>query len=206
MRTEIITVIEDGEEIERNERPILTLAELKASDNERGYQAALEKLAEWSNEYGWWDATIESEHDHIRETYGIGYDPKEVTFDLYRREFSFGKTTDVDERKVLKKAGIDLRSKVARQIIEDERLIVGFHHTGGGFGFGWIGYSDYESIPDWIGLTEAQVSDIREVLKDAEQDLYKTLVSEQDYLTSEENLLEWAEANDYRFYDNGEVA
>ena len=198
-----IVADESGTEVQRTERKQYTLAELKAIGG-AGYDRALEKLAEWSMDYEWWDTLLDSERDEIAEKYGITFDPKDVTFDLDRGSFfAFGKAS-VDERVLLKRAGLDLRSKDARTIIE-HGLVMGTTHYGGGIERGWIGLYQYDDIPDWVCSDETAEA-IRDVLREAQDDMLTALREEQEYLTSKDHLLEWAEGNDWLFYENGAVA
>lgn len=204
-RTETTIVVDDesGSEVARAERKQYTLAELKELDGS-GYDRALERLAEWSLEYDWWDTLLDSETDHIREKYGISYDPKDVTFDLDRGSFfAFGKAS-VDERVFLKRAGLDLRSKDARTIIE-HGLVMGTTHFGGGMERGFIGLYQYDDIPDWTCTAETADA-IRDALREAQDEMLTSLREEQEYLSSEEHLAELADINDYRFYEDGRVA
>lgn len=203
-RTETTTVIDaSGMLISETERKEYTLAELKELDGD-GYDRALEHLSRISHEYDWWDATLDSETEYIADKYGITYNPKNVTFDLDRGSFfCFGKTHDVDDRKILRLAGVDLRTKAARDII-DTGLVLGTRHYGGSRMSGWIGFYAYEDIPSYIPDDVADA--IRQVLTDAENEMLKTLRDEDEYLSSEEYLLELAEINDYWFYENGTPA
>lgn len=204
-RTETTIVAdENGNELERTERKQYTLAELKELDGS-GYDRALEKLAEMDYGYDWWETTLDSDVDHIAEKYGITYDPKDVSFDVDRGSFvSFGKAS-VNERVLLKRAGIDLRSKDARTILE-HGLVMGTDHLGGGNERGWIGLAGgYEDIPDWVSSAETADA-IRDVLRDAQNEMLETLRAEQEYLRSEEYLVEHAEVNEMLFYDNGSLA
>jgi hypothetical protein len=199
-----IVTDESGAEIERREREQYTLLELKQSDP-RGYDRALEKLAMSALEYDWWDAVLDAMVEIIAEKYGITYDPKDVSFDLDRGSmFVFGKAS-VDDRKLLKRAGLDLRSKDARTIL-DHGLVMGTTHYGGGYEGGWIGLAGgYEDIPEWTCSAETADA-IRDVLRDAQNEMLSTLRAEQEYLTSAEYLEEHAEINEMRFYENGSVA
>lgn len=200
--TETTTVVDEaGQEIARSEREQATLLELKESDP-AGYDRALETVALMALDYEWWLDTLDGTTEHIQEKYGITYDPKECSFDLDRGSmFLFG-AASVDARVLLKRAGVDLRSKDAREILE-HGLVMGVNY--GGFGDrGWIGFRAYEGLPDYLGDDICDA--IRDTLRDAQNEMLKILRDEQEYLTSAEHLEEWADINEWRFYENGALA
>ncbi len=202
--TEVTTLADEtGAEIQRTERKQYTLAELKESDP-RGYDQALETLAQSALDYEWWQQALE-DTEHIAEKYGITYDPSKVSFDLDRGSFfSFGPAS-VDDRVLLKRAGIDLRTKDARTILE-HGLVMGTSYSYG-MDRGWIGiYSGDPGVSaDWLASDET-CDAIRDVLRDAQNEMLKTLRDEMEYLTSAEYLEEHAEINELRFYDDGRLA
>jgi hypothetical protein len=194
--TEITTLIDGVREISRTERKLFTLAELKEGDDSTAFDRACSWLIERTMEWDWWSTSLECEVDYIKEKYGFTYNPKDVSFDLDRGDyFCFGKTTELKERIFLKRAGIDLRTKAARAIIEDEQLVIGVRY---GYGeHNWIGYASYEYIPEYIEEMSPGISDkLMDTLRDAQHEMLKNLRAEQDYLTSEEYLLEYAN-NEY---------
>lgn len=200
--TETVTVTDEtGQEIARSEREQYTLLELKESDP-RGYDAALETLAQMEMQYDWWDDVLAEQVEPIKEKYGITFDPKEVTFDLDRGStFLFGPAS-VDDRVFLKAAGIDLHTKDAREIL-DHGLVMGTQYSGFG-DRGRIGFPAYDGMPDYIADDVCDA--IRDLLRDAQNEMLSTLRSEQEYRTSPENLEELADANEWRFYESGRLA
>lgn len=202
--TETMTVTDEaGQEIARREREQYSLLELKESDP-NGYDRALETLAGFALEYEWWDSVLECMVDPIRAKYGITYNPTDVTFDLDRgATFVFG-AASVDDRVLLKAAGMDLRTKDARTLLE-HGLVMGTRHTGWYGDTGWIGLYAYEDIPEWTCAAETAEA-IRDVLRDAQDEMLEVLRKERDYLSSPEYLEELAEINEYRFYETGQVA
>lgn len=207
------TLILDGEaEIERTDRKLFTLAELKAGEDEDIKSDAFDRACSWmiqgEMEWDWWSTTLDCEVDYIKEKYGFTYNPKDVTFDLDRGDFfCFGKITDLNEKHFLKLAGVDLRTKAARTIIEDEQLVIGVHYSYGEHN--WIGYISYEYLPDYIEEMSPGIGEkLMSVLRDAQYEMLKNLRSEQEYLTSEEYLLERADNSwdDLRFDARGNHA
>lgn len=197
----LIVTDETGQEVKRSEREQATLLELKESDP-AGYDRALETLAMHALEYEWWADILDSMTEHIQEQYGITYDPKEVEFDLDRGSyFIFGKAS-VDARVLLKRADVDLRTKDARDILE-HGLVMGTTYSGFG-DRGWIGFEHYEGMPDDVSDETADA--IRDVLRDAQNEMLSTLRAEQEYMTGAEYLEEHSEANEYRFYEDGRIA
>jgi hypothetical protein len=204
-------LLDNDREISRSERKLYTLAELKEDDGKTtksdAFQRAIEKAAYHTMEWGdWYESVLDCMVDIIREKYGIGYSPKEVSFDIDRgRYFSFGKTCDVDDKTVLRRAGIDLRTKVAKEII-DRGLVLGEHH-GYGSGHNWIGFYEWECIPDYIEEMSPGITDkLHEVMSDAHDEMIDTLRKEQEYLTSKEYLLELGEINEWLFDNTGAFA
>ena len=91
----------------------------------------------------------------------------------------------------------DLRSKDAR-IIREQGLVV--HRVDGWRSSGTRGFeNDYH----YDGLSEQTMADCNELLSDLCHEVLNLLRDEQAYLESEEALLELAEANDYRFTEDG---
>jgi hypothetical protein len=214
---ETTVVTDDGVVVESSERKLYTLAELKDSKHiedeptdiiksrvDSAYDTALSWMIEMTMEYSWWDSALDCEVDFIAGKYGITYKPKEVSFDLDRGSyFCFGKTTDIDERVFLRKAGIDLRTKAAKAMLG--RLVLGERHSYNTHN--WIGFYEYECLPDYIedmqpGITEK----LEECLRDAQNEMLTNLRKEQEYLTSDEYLDEMAEINDYTFDKYGKRA
>jgi hypothetical protein len=203
------TLILDGEtEVDRTERKLYTLAELKAREDEDikydAHDRALDWLREGVMEWDWWATTLDCEVDFIREKYGFTYNPKDVSFDLDRGSyFCFGKVTDLDDKKFMRKAGIDLRRRGARECID--RLIIGVRY---GYGeHNWIGFYEYECLPDYVEEMYPGISDkLHDTLRDAQDEMLKNLRDEQDYLSGEEYLTEMCEGNDYLFDARGRRA
>lgn len=192
---------EDESEIERSDRRLYTIDELRAGGGDitsRAFENALETLAEWVMEWEWWEFTIDAIADRIKNEYGITTCPKDYTFDTYRREFCFGKTSEVDERVLCKKAGLDLRRREVREVFGN--LVIGVHYGWGHEG-NWIGYPSYESWPSYVDDKVAEALD--ECLRDACHDALKMLLDEEEYLTSEEHLVETAQANEYLWTRDG---
>jgi hypothetical protein len=185
------------------------LAELKELDG-RGFANALYALGAAATEYDWWEDELEYWiADQVQERWGITFDPKQVTFDLDRADYlCFGKTSDVDDKVFLKAAGIDLRTRAARAIYEDGgNLVLGVRHNRAYGSRNWIGFYEYEFVPDYIedmqpGITEK----IEDALVDATDFAKKVLRDEFENLTSEEHLLDWADNNNFRFEEDGSWA
>lgn len=202
---EVTTLVDGGTEISRTERPLFTLAELK-DGNPAAFDRACSWMIQGEMEWDWWTTTLECEVDYIKEKYGFTYNPKDVSFDLDRGDyFCFGRVTDLDEKHYLKLAGIDLRTKIARTIIEDGRLMIGQHYSYNDHN--WIGYYEYERVPEYLEEMSPGITDKLEgPLRDAQHEMLKNLRSEQEYLTSEEYLLERAGDSDLLFDARGNRA
>ena len=93
----------------------------------------------------------------------------------------------------------DLRSKDAR-IIREQGLVV--HHINGM----WDASSDFDLDYHYEGLSDQTRTDSNELLSDLCHEVISLLRDEMEYQTSEENLLDMAEANDYRFNRSGRIA
>jgi len=186
-----------------------TLAELKELGG-RGYDNALDALGQAATEYGWWDDELEGYIlEEVQRRWGITFNPKNVTFDLGRGDrLCFGKTSDVDDKVFLKAAGIDLRTRAARAIYEDGgHLVLGVRYYGGGIAHNWVGFYEYEYLPDYIEDMQPGITDkLNDTLREATDFALKVLKDDEESLTSEEYLLEWADISDYWFNEDGSWA
>lgn len=94
----------------------------------------------------------------------------------------------------------DLRSKDAR-IIREQGLVV--HHVSGLYG---SSTREFDLDYHYEGLSEQTMADCNELLSDLCHEVIALLRDEQEYLSSEEALLEMAEANEYTFTKTGQRA
>jgi hypothetical protein len=94
----------------------------------------------------------------------------------------------------------DLRSKDAR-IISEQGLVI--HRVDA-----WrsSGTREFNLDYHYDGLSEQTMADCNELLSDLCHEVISLLRDEAEYRSSEEALLEMAEANDYRFTEEGRVA
>ena len=202
--TETTTITnETGSIIDVSERTLYDIDELKAGDDGID-SSAYDKALSWLYEivdYDWWTDVLETLVDEVDAKYGIKFDHKQVSFDLERGSYvCLGKSTNVNDRVVLKAAGLDLRKRDVRQVLTDEALVIGERY-GYGNAHGWIGYSMYEGWPDYV---ERWVSDaIDKVLEQAQDHVLDVLRAEWDYLTGEEHLTEMSRINEYTFTSRG---
>jgi hypothetical protein len=159
---------------------------------------AKEEARQWFREAGgnfydgWWDwGGIEEDLEKL----GLGCDTKEMCFDLDRGSYLYfhGKGIWIsDLRKFLKCAGVDLRSKDARDLLESGDISIQTSHYGGGYAKNYI---EPEYDIDNIDLTD--------YLNDVFQDIIRDLRKEMEYLESDEAVDETIRANCYTFLENG---
>ena len=139
----------------------------------------------------WYECTIDELREDLKENYGIEF--KDVYFDIDRGSYAWLLHASVeDEKKFLKKAGFDLRSKGAREILESGISIETVYYGGGNASNDCISY--YSSIPE-----------LNDCLKDRLEDFLSNLRQSYDYLTSEKAIIETIEVNEYTFLENGKM-
>lgn len=172
--------------------------------SEEAKQKALENLYDINIDYYWYyDEWLEE----IAEEYGIKLRWSDLCFDLDRGNYLYidnhgHGNKDVsyleDDRKFLKKSGIDLRSKDAREIL-NSGISLDCKHYGGGDGRSIINTDGC----DISGDTEDK---LQEAINELCDRLLKQLRDDYEYRTSEEAIIETITANEYEFYEDGRQA
>lgn len=140
---------------------------------EKAKERALQTLSEWNTDYDWWD-WIE-ENDQIRLK----------SFDLYHHDIEIDFTNSAEE--------------TAKQIIKDHGESTDTYKTSIAF------LNNYRSMQSLAGEEDEEKREelIQEYKHDLSQDYLALLQSEYDYRTSEEALIEFADANEYEWHEDG---
>lgn len=153
-------------------------------------EKALKKLRDINVDYDWWKPELEQFQIELRDK---GIEAEDFSFDLDRGTFlNITKGYVLDERRVLKSAGVDLRTGEAKDAI-NYGITLHHKHTGGGEGHN---YFEPNNLPD---------VNICEWLKDILMDFWKELRDTYDYFITDEAAIETIEVNEYEFTEDGEL-
>jgi len=148
-------------------------------------EKVLESFCDINVDYEWWDFMYE---DFTRDLAEIGIKAALFSWDMGRGSFFYAeRPLVVDERKLLKWAGWDLRTREARDIIDYNDLSIDTQHFAGG--------RAYNYFPNNEGLTGA--------LNLKYRDFLSQLRCQYDYLTSRKSIEETIRANEYTFLEDG---
>ena len=162
-----------------------SLDELK----EESKEDAIQNMAYINVEdFEWWDFLYEDFNGRLEE---IEVSCERFYWSFDRDYYIFmDKPYVSDERKFLKSAGLDLRTKDARDLIESG-LSIGTHHYGGGSARNYVS----EDYLEEVDLTEYLDCILKGFLRELEDEYW--------HLTSEESVVETIECNDYMFFEDG---
>lgn len=203
------------------ERTIYTLAELEG----KARDAALETLSGWAVDYDWWedviDCFVETTEDEdvitiARKTAstvgGRTITEPQVHFSGFWSQgdgASFAGTVDVAAYLKLTKQAGKKRSLYNWAVEQGASFRI---VTSGRYSHEYTmtvdcDYNDLNYLPEGKALDQVEglEDEILEWARDKARKLYKELEEEYEYRTHEDQLIENAEANDYRFYEDGEV-
>ncbi len=169
-------------------------------------QKAIDDLRDINTDYDFYNYS--DTYTDIASEYGICLYTSDLCFDLYRNTWLYidnhdharsGKTSYIDDMtKYLKKAGIDLRTKDARTLL-DNGFTLDTKHYGGGDGRSFIN-TDYCNISD---DTEQK---LQETIDELCNKIEHALKKEYEYLISDEAIKETIISNEYEFYIDGKIA
>lgn len=171
------------------EHTVYTFDEL----SDEAKQKVVSDFYDINTSHEWWDGDIDWFNEDIFALYGL--EVGDVNFDLDRGSWcDFNSVTILDEHKLLKSVGADLRTKRARDVLD-----YGVSADKVQFGAGefrtefYTGTGDFAVEIDnlWRGLTS---------------ECLKRLRDEYECYTSEEAIIETIQANDYEFYADGRMA
>jgi hypothetical protein len=186
--------------------------------SEEAKEKAIEKLYDINVDYDWWDCCLEDIESWSHETYGINFDTSDVCFDLDRGSQFYVDAKHDGSAHIAqiwvhdyKKLGQVLRknygvkqSSINKLVNETASITIECKHYGGGDGANYADLNDYDNV-----LTDSEYQKIEEavndILKEIEQEALSRLRKEQDYLTSEEAIIDTIEANDYDFFEDGRM-
>lgn len=164
--------------------------------SEEAKRKALNNLYDINTDYYWWGATCDELKYRLNE---IGINCDRFYWDLDRANYIYmDNPTVTDEKLLLKQAGIDLRTKDAKNALNEGLTIDTINH-GGNFAHNEV--SEYTN--SYNPLSEDTIDSINEVLKDFEHDALEELRNEYEYLSSEEAVIDTIRANEYQFLDDG---
>ncbi len=155
-------------------------------------QKALESLYDINVNYDDWNEPVKE--DLIEDLKKIGIEFDKVYYDLDRRYWYayLDKPKIINSSLFLKSAGIDLRTKEAKETIE--HILIDTKHYGGGQAKNII-LGGHTEIDEKL---EALFNDkIEDFLTDSEKNY--------EYLTSEKFIIETIECNDYDFTEDGKL-
>lgn len=168
-------------------------------------QKAIESLSDINIDYYWYyDEYLED----IASEYGIKLVWSDLCFDLDRGSYLYmdnhdhGRTGDTsyieDNLKFLKKAGLDLRTKNAKELIENG-ISLATKHYGGGDGRNYID-------ADYADISEEADQKLQDTIDELCDRLRSQLREDYEYRTSEEAIIDTIQANEYEFYEDGRQA
>jgi hypothetical protein len=160
--------------------------------SEKAKEKALNDNREINTDYDWAEFLTEQFKDDLKK---IGIYAEKFYWDLDRNRFMcLDKAGSIEDDKLfLKYCKVDLRSKRAREIINENGLQLKTQYFGGSRQENYI-ESNYETQDD---LTEC--------LQDKFNDFLKQLTENYEYLIGDEAIKETIEANEYSFRENGEM-
>lgn len=157
-----------------------------------------------SDPYWYYDEYLED----IASKYGIALKWSDLCFELDRNTWLYldnhdhGRKGDAshldDPRKFLKMAGIDLRSKDARSMI-DNGISLDCTHYGGGDGRNTINADGADVSGESEDRLQATIDELSDKLRTALREQY-------DALTAEDQIKDTIYANEYEFTADGELA
>lgn len=201
------------------EQTVYTLAELKEV-NPRGFEAALQKLGEWVTEGAdWFEFVIDGWQEKLAEL-GFGYYSEGRTGGRAEIQFS-GFWSQGDGASFTAPVDLPLFIEKHYEGHEAARLLriveaadASAKITRGSSRYAHELTVGVEFAPWWMTTEDRPLKRYKRALIALEenlietargymQDIYRDLEAEYDYRTSEEALLEMAEANEYEFYSDG---
>jgi hypothetical protein len=166
--------------------------------SEEAQDKAVENLYDINVDHDWWDGDVEWFNKNLLKPYGI--EVSSISFDLDRGAWVDFDSVDITERVFLKKLGVDLRTKLARQLLYDGISVERSHYAGGVF----TTYLNFETEDTAEAVNLQNMID--GAWRDLKAQMLKALRDEYDYHTSREAIVEAIEANEYEFYADGRLA
>lgn len=201
-------------QVQKREYKTYKLSEL--TDDARA--KALETLYDINVDYDWWEFSLEDIANWTLETYGIEFEAEHVCFDLDRgSQFYVDAKHDGSSHvariwvKDYKKLGQVLRksyqvkqASINKLVNETASITIECKHYGGGDGTNYADLNDYDNLLS-DGEYQKIEDGVNDILKEIEGEALSRLRKEQDYLTSEEAIVETIESNDYDFFEDGRM-
>lgn len=162
-------------------------------------EKALNDLSESVSNFSDYSYILDNFNTETAEKKGIKF--KEIYYNSYPWYNEGGEAEIMDVKKLLKAVGVDLRSKLGREIIENGITI---KYKSRGCGSGSFIVSLWGSYTE-IVKAETVASDLNQLINELADDYVKQIRDEYEYDTAEPQLIECAEANDYRYLSNGRI-
>jgi L-rhamnose mutarotase len=191
-------------------RTVYTLQELQGAAREK----ALQKLADWNTDYGWWDTSIAQCKElgahmgiEITDIFFSGFS-SQGDGACYTGAYSYRKgavakiKAEYPQETELHRIVTELQ-KIQRRNFYRLAAIITKPHRGV---HEHSVYITVETHSVYAGVTADDETDLADVLRDFMRWIYRSLEKEYEYLTSEEELIEMADANGYEFTATGEIA
>lgn len=155
--------------------------------SEKAQEKAIENLYDINSDYDWWHSCYDQFNEELGE---IGIKCETFYFELDRANSIYmEKPFIVDVQKFLKFAGVDMRKKLYKELL-DCGIAIETKHVGGGTAYNKI-YED-EKLDD--------------ALQGLLSDFLSSLQSEYDFITSPEVIKETIINNEYDFLEDGTLS
>lgn len=173
-----------------------------------------DKYADQLYEDSAWNTQNDDYWQMALEEYGLTYGGyNKMYFDTYRGESGFGDLDIGDYTKLANALKLDKRSK-AYKLIANESIHFNLS-TGRDYSdirsvefeeYGITG-DEFEELPDkTVKDLERASEHILPFVQDLETELLKNARANEEYVFSDESLIEMFEANEYEFYEDGRLA
>lgn len=168
--------------------------------SEEARAKALDSMRSINVEYWDWWHFLEDQFTEELAKIGLATNGKPY-FDLDRADYIYFEDLSIEsEAKLLKAAGVDLRSKEAKSIIENG-LEADLQHYGGGSARNYVVIS-YHADGDEKKLSDVQAN-ITELLNSTLGEFKRQLRDEYEWATSDEAVLDTVRSNEYLFTEDG---
>lgn len=162
--------------------------------DENAQEKAIDNARYHSLDYDWWDFLFDEFSEELDR---IGIDASTFSFDTGRNETFYANKPSISSTgKLLRAAGIDLRTKEARRyIVDGAHLAIQTQYFGGSRASNYV--ETYSESPE---IEQA----IQDLIDSKFGDFLKRLREEEDYLTSDEHVKENLIVNEHEFTEDGE--
>ena len=169
--------------------------------NEKSKEKVLNEIGEWNGKAFEFDYILDNFNSDVAEKKGVKFN--KIYFDSYPWSHTDGEASITDVKKLLQAVNVDLRTKAAREIIENGVIVKTRYvsHSWNPFSVD-CGYSTDDNTLKQIHEIEIKIDDLLNSLAD---DYVKNVRDAYEYETGEEYVKETIAANDYRFLEDGTI-